>query len=486
VQGKRIHYRTTLAVLALSALSFSLLQSLVLPALPSFEHALHTSATGASWILSAYLLSAAIATPTLGRVGDMIGKEKMLVMVLIGLGVGTLISALASSIAVVIVGRIVQGAGGAIFPLAFGIIRDEFPPDKVAAGIGIISSILGIGSGAGIVLAGPIITHLSYHWLFWIPLVMIVVATIATFAYIPESPVRAPGGINWLGAVLLAGWLTTGLVALSEATTWGWTSGPVVILFAVTVMLIGLWIWAEMRSDHPVVDMTMMRVRAVWTTNLAALLFGFGMFSMFIAAPQFVQTPVGVGYGFGASVTKAGLFLAPLSLAMLLVAPLIGRLTAAVGAKSLLVAGSGFGAASYFLLAAEHSHQWSFYVSSALLGVGVALGFASMANLIIQAVPASQTSVATGMNNNIRSIGGALGSSIATSIIVTDLLPSGFPKETGFVVAFLVCGASMVVAALAALAVPGRSRPEAHPLPFTPPGEAEVISGPAYLSGTLE
>src|SRR5262249_40010110 len=158
----------------------------------------HTSATGASWVLSAYLVSAAIATPTLGRVGDMIGKEKMLVIVLIGVGLGTLISALASSIAVVIAGRVVQGTGGALFPLAFGIIRDEFPPEKVAAGIGIISSILGIGSGAGIVLAGPIIVHLSYHWLFWIPLVMVVVATIATFIYVPESPVRAPGRINWL------------------------------------------------------------------------------------------------------------------------------------------------------------------------------------------------------------------------------------------------------------------------------------------------
>ena len=261
MEDKRIHYRTTLAVLAISALAFSLLQSLVLPALPSFEHALHTSATGASWLLTAYLLSAAIATPTLGRVGDMIGKEKMLVIVLACLGLGTLISALASSIAVEIIGRGVQGTGGAIFPLAYGIIRDEFPPEKVATGIGIISSILGIGSGIGIVMAGPIIVHLSYHWLFWIPLVMIVLATVATFVYIPESPVRAPGGINWMGAFFMAAWLTTGLLALSEAPVWGWTSSTVILLFAVTIMLIGLWIWAEMRSDNPVVDMKMMRIR---------------------------------------------------------------------------------------------------------------------------------------------------------------------------------------------------------------------------------
>jgi MFS family permease len=241
-----------------------------------------------------------------------------------------------------------------------------------------------------------------------------------------------------------------------------------------------------MRSDHPVVDMKMMRVRAVWTTNLAALLFGFGMYSMFVIAPQFIQTPIHEGYGFGASVTKAGLFLAPLAVAMLLVAPLIGRLTDAVGAKSLLVAGGGFGAASYFLLVVEHNHQWSFYVSSALLGTGVALGFASMANLIIAAVPASQTGVATGMNTNIRSIGGALGTSIATSIIVTTILPSGFPKEAGFVAAFVVCGVSMLVAALAALAVPRLSRPETHLLRPALPTEVSVMPGPAYISGAVE
>jgi MFS family permease len=283
----------------------------------------------------------------------------------------------------------------------------------------------------------------------------------------------------------MSAWLTTGLLALSEAPVWGWTSITVVTLFAATIILIAIWIWAETRSDHPLVDMQMMRIRAVWSTNLAALLFGFGMFSMFVIAPQFVQTPTSEGYGFGASVTKAGLFLAPLALAMLLVAPLTGRLTAAVGARLLLVAGGGFGAAGYFLLAVEHSQQWSFYVSSALVGIGVALGFASMANLIIEAVPSGQTGVATGMNTNIRSIGGALGSSIATSIVVSSLLPSGFPKETGFVVAFLVCGVSLVVAALAALAVP-TAKSKAHPAHPALLGEAEVFSGPAYMSETLD
>ena len=195
------NYAVTFAVLGTAALAFSLLQSLIIPAIPQLEHTLHTSESGASWLLTAYLLSAAIATPILGRVGDMVGKEKIIVVVLIALTVGSLISALSTTLPVMLVGRVIQGAGGAVFPLAFGIIRDEFPAERVAGAIGVMSAILGAGAGAGIVLAGPILVHLNYHWLFWIPLIMSATATIATFVFVPESPVRAPGRINWLGAV---------------------------------------------------------------------------------------------------------------------------------------------------------------------------------------------------------------------------------------------------------------------------------------------
>jgi MFS family permease len=236
---------------------------------------------------------------------------------------------------------------------------------------------------------------------------------------------------------------------------------------------------SENRSDSPLVDMKMMRIPAVWSTNLAALLFGFGMFAMFITLPQFTETPVRVGYGFGASVTQSGLYLAPFAVAMVIVAPMTGRLSRAVGSKMVLVAGSLFAASSYLLLVLIHGQQWSIYAASGLLGIGIALGFASMANLIIEAVPAEQTGVATGMNTNIRNIGAALGSGIATSLVVSGLLPDGFPKEGGYVLAFAVSGLALVVAALAALTIPKRTTPsivarEPHPA-FT--AEAEVIVG---------
>jgi MFS family permease len=202
-----------------------LLQSLVAPALLTIQHDLHTTTAGAAWILSAYLLSASVVTPIAGRLGDIHGKKMTLVVVLAVLAAGTALAGLATSIAVMIVARVIQGAGGAIFPLAFSIIRDEFPRERVPHGIALISAILGIGGGLGIILAGPIVEHLSYHWLFWLPLVAVLAAMIGTIVFVPESPVRTAGRIDPIGALLLSSWLVALLVPVSQGESWGGPPG---------------------------------------------------------------------------------------------------------------------------------------------------------------------------------------------------------------------------------------------------------------------
>ena len=447
-----------LATLASAGASYSLLQSLVAPALPVIQRDLGATPTAAAWIFTAYLLSASIATPIAGRVGDMFGKKRTLIVSIGALAVGALIAALATGLPLMIVGRAIQGIGGAVFPLAYGIIRDEFPRERVASGIALISAILGIGGGLGIVLSGPILAHLSYHWLFWFPLIVVIVAGVAAVLFVPESELRTPGRISWAGAALLSAWLICLLLAVSEGSRWGWTSAPTLGLFVGAAALVAAWVRVEERAGVPLVDMRMMRLRGVWTTNLATLLLGYGMFAAFILVPQFVEMPRSTGFGFGASVTQAGLFLVPMSTGMLIVSPLSGRISNAVGSKVSLVLGAAISTAAFLMLAFAHGQQWEIYVASAVMGTGIGFAFASMTNLIVEAVPREQTGVATGMNSIMRSIGSSLGSQLSASMLAGNLLVTGLPRERGFTLAFATCAGVLIVGTVAAFVVPGRAR----------------------------
>jgi EmrB/QacA subfamily drug resistance transporter len=460
--GTRQHYGLTFAVLALAGVSYALLQSLVAPALPVIQRDLHTSTTAVTWVFTSFLLSASVATPIAGRLGDMFGKERTLLFVLIILTGGTLVSALANSVTLLVVGRVIQGTGGAIFPLAFGIIRDEFPHGSVASGIGFISALLGVGGGAGIVLAGPIVQHLSYHWLFWLPLIPTVIAVVATHFFVPESPLKPGGRVSWLGAALLSSWLVLLLLGTSQGPVWGWGSARVIGLFVASAVLLVVWIAVESRALEPLVDMPMMRLRGVWTTNLAATLLGFGMYGSFILIPQFVEAPARAGYGFHASVTQAGLFLVPSTAGMLAVSPLAGRIARSVGSRVALMGGALLTMVCFVLLAAAHTQRFEIYLASVFLGAGIGLAFAALANLIVEAVPPGQTGVATGMNTIMRTIGGAIGGQVAATIIAGTVAASGLPAERGFTLAFSISAAALFVSFLAAFAVPRKARAAAR------------------------
>src|SRR5256885_12809709 len=246
-----------LAVLSLGGISYALLQSLVVPALPQIQSSLHTSESAVGWVLTAFLLSASVATPIIGRLGDMYGKERLLMIVLLMLALGTLISAIASSLWLMLLGRVIQGAGGGIFPLAFSIIRDEFPNEKVPGSIGLVSSLLGIGGGAGVVFAGIVTRDPSHHSLFWIPLAVIAVPPDLPGRHIPQSPVKTPAQINHRAAALLTVGISGVLLAITETSTWGWISAKTLCLLVFGMVLIAAWVREELRSREPLVDMRM-------------------------------------------------------------------------------------------------------------------------------------------------------------------------------------------------------------------------------------
>jgi len=450
---KRSSPNLTLAVLSSAGLAYAVLSSAVVPALPTIQHNLHTSETGVTWLLTGYLLSASVGTAILGRLGDMYGKEHVLVWTLVMLAAGTLVAALSHSLALLIAARVIQGVAGGIFPLAFGIVRDEFPREKVAGSIGFLSAVLGIGAGIGILAGGLIVEHLSWQWLFWMPLAVIVAAALGTWWFVPESPVRVPGRIKWAAAALMSVGMTAVLLAITETTTWGWGSARTLGLLAAGFAVCAVWIAVETRSREPLIDMAMMRIRGVWTTNLTAFLLGAGMYASFIVFPQFAQLPKSTGFGFGASVVLSGVYLLPSTLGMVVVGFSAGWIARLFGSKPAVIAGSAVTAASFGLITVAHAHPYEMLISTALLGIGVGLAFAALGNLIVQAVEPHQTGAAGGMNTVMRTIGGALGGQLSATFIA-DHMHGRYPTVTGFTDTFAMATGFLIVCTIGAVLIP--------------------------------
>ncbi|MFD6423254.1 MFS transporter [Streptomyces sp. NPDC060198] len=464
------------AALLLAVLSFSLMQTMVVPALPNLREEFGASTTGVSWVISSFLLTASVATALLGRVGDMFGKKRVLIASLSVFALGTLLAALSDSLGLLIAARAVQGVGSAAFPLAFGIVRDQFPRERVPVAIGLISSTFGIGFGVGLVIPGPIVDALDWHWIFWLGLIVILLGIAAVAAFIQESSVRSPGRIDWPGVFLLSAGIVALLLAISQGKSWGWASVSVIGLFVAALVLLAVFWYVETKVREPLIDIELLRRPAVLTSHITALIIGFGMYGAFTLVPLLAQTPSRAGYGFDASVTESGLFMVPMAVTMLFASPLAGRLGAAFGWKLPLVLACLIGVVGFVVYAAAHDSEWAMYAGSAVLGIGVGFAFAALANLVVSAVDRSQTGQATGINTIMRTIGGSLGAQIAASLVAAETIPgTPIPVESGYTTAFVMSAVALGVATLAALAGPGSLRRKAvaaAPAPSSGPSAA--------------
>ena len=439
------------AVLALVGAVFAVLQAAVVPALPDIDRALGAGTSSGTWILTVNLLATAVLTPVLGRMGDIHSKNRMLGVVVGVLGLGTFVCALAPSLPVMLAGRVAQGAGGAVFPLAFGVLRDELDGERVAGAIGLVSSLLGIGAGLGLVLAGPAVAELGWRWLFWGPLVVLLPVGAAVVRLVPVSPVRTPARVDLTSAALMVAGLSALLVAVSEASIWGLGSVRMLGLSAVGVLLIAAWVRHELASDDPLVDMRMMALRGVWTTNLAAFLLGIGMYASIALVPALVELPRSTGIGFGGSVTAAGLFMLPTAAPQLIVGSLTGRIARRIGSRLQLLIGVALMLGGYIALTLAHSHAWQLIAATGTLGLGLGFGLGALANLIVVAVGPRQTGVATAMNTVMRTLGGASGAAIAA-----ECLARGGSLDADFTLAFAICAGALTLGVGAVLAVPGQ------------------------------
>ncbi|MFC5829761.1 MFS transporter [Nonomuraea insulae] len=385
------------AALLVGALTASLSQTIVIAALPVLEAELGVSTTAVTWVLTAFMLSSAVATPIAGRLGDLFGYRRVLVACLGCFTAGTLVCALAAgahSLGWLVAGRALQGVVGGVFPLAFGVVRTAVPPARLPGIVALLSAMFGIGGATGMVVAGPVAGGAGTAWLFWGALVL-AVAALAGSSVLPAGRERVAG---------------------------------------------------------PRLDPRLLAGRALVTTNLATFVISAAMFGVISLVPRFVQTSPSAGYGFGSSVTEAGLIMIPVALAMLAATPLAPRLGRRLGTRTPLQAGAVCAAVSFLALAAAHDRLWHVYAVGLLLGAGYGLAFASIGNLVVEAVEPHLTGVATGVNTIVRTLGGAAGAQIAAAILASGAAP--VPAEPDYVTALVTFAVLAVAALAAATAVP--------------------------------
>jgi EmrB/QacA subfamily drug resistance transporter len=409
-----------------------------------------------------------VATPILSRLGDQYGKKRLLAVSL-GIFVASCVGAsLAQNIATIVLFRLIQGASGAALPLSFAIVNDEFPRERAGGAIGMISATMSIGGGLGLPLSGVFVDHASWRWIFIVSGGVAALALALVLVAVPESPIKTRSRVDYTGAALLGTLLVSFLLALSEGDDWGWQSGRTLGLFAVTIVLLPVWIAVERRREDPLVDMRMLANRTVAFTNLASMLGGFGMLAGFVLLPQLAQMPTHlppelarlVHYGFGLSATEAGLLMVPGAIIGILVAPFTGRMGLRFGYRALLVYGLATMAISGAALAAFHAAPWQVIVTQAAGGTGGTLIMAAMAKLVVDSVRPEETAVAAGMNSVMRILGGVIGGQVMGTLLTIDTIPNtNVPTSAAFTTGFAVAAGVSALAVLAAVRISPRRAP---------------------------
>ncbi|MBA0050642.1 MFS transporter [Streptomyces sp. AJS327] len=449
------------AVLAFAGIVVSLMQTLVIPLVPQLPELLDAAPSDATWAVTATLLASAVATPVVGRLGDMHGKRRMLLVSLVLLTAGSVVCALSDSLAPMIIGRALQGLSAGVIPVGISIMRDELPAEKLASATAVMSASLGVGGALGLPSAALIADHFDWHVLFWVSTVAGALATVLVVSLVPESRVRTGGRFDLVGALGLSAALVCLLLAISKGAAWGWTSDTTLGLFVVGALVLLVWGAHQLRTSHALVDLRVAARRQVLFTNLASMSFGFSMFAMSLVLPQLLQLPEATGYGLGQSLLVSGLVLAPQGLVMMAMAPFSARISRAQGPRVTLMVGAVTVAAGYVLNMFLMSQIWQLVLASCVIGAGVGLAYGAMPALVMSAVPVSETAAANSLNTLMRAIGTSASSALA-GVVLSQMTVSFGPAEVASQNGFrtvMAIGAGAAVLALAIASLIPRQRP---------------------------
>ncbi|MEW2178167.1 MFS transporter [Streptomyces sp. NPDC005406] len=453
--------RGIVPVLAFAGITVAVMQTLLVPVIKDLPALLDTAPSNATWVMTATLLAGAVSTPIMGRLGDLNGKRKMLLVSLAVMVIGSLICAFTDDLVIMIVGRALQGFAMGAIPLGIGIMRDELPREKLGSAMALMSSSIGVGGGLALPAAALVAQHADWHTLFFGSAGLGVLAMGLTVLAVPETSLRAPGRFDVTGALGLSLGLVLFLLPITKGSDWGWTSATTLGLLAAALLVLVLWGVFELRSDAPLVDLRTTARREVLLTNLASIMVGVAFYAVSLVLPQLLQLPTSTGYGLGQSMVVAGLCVAPLGLTMMFVAPLYARISARYGPKvslmlGMLVIAIGYGAGLGLMSAA-----WQTIVIAVLLGAGIGLAYSSLPALIIGAVDASETGAANGLNTLMRSIGTSVSSAVIGMVLANTSVqmgPVAVPSMEGFRTSFMIATGAVLVGLVLAAFLPSQRK----------------------------
>ncbi|MBL3701052.1 MFS transporter [Leucobacter luti] len=463
-----------IAVLASAGIASSITQTMVTPLIPRFPAIFNAPAATTAWIITATLLAAAVAVPISGRLGDLFGKRRMILILALPLVVGALVCAAAPNVETMIVGRALQGLGSGMVPLGIAMLRDLVPRERLSSAIATVSATLGVGGAIGMPISAAVVQFADWRALFIGSAVITLIVMLAIWKLIPALPAGAAGQrFDWIGAIGITIGLVALMLAVSQGSSWGWSAPLTLSLFGVAAIALGLWgVW-ETRTTDPLVDLRTAVIPRVLLTNIASIFVGFGMYASMLVMPQLLQLPSQTGYGLGQSILAAGLWMAPAGLMMLLLSPVGGRLSDTRGPKFTLVLGVLVLALGYGVGLLCMGSTWGLLATSLVINSGVALAYGAMPAIIMSAVPRSETAAANGFNTLMRSIGTTVGAAViglVLSQMTTTLGGEPVPSEAGFKLALLLGAGISVAAAIIAACIPASRVPApVHRVPAAAP-----------------
>lgn len=453
-----------IAVLCLGSLSGALMQSLVIPIQSELPQLLDTDPGSASWAITATLLAAAVTMPVSGRLADMYGKKRVLVASAAILAVGSLVAAMASTLAPFLTGRALQGVAMGYIPVAISLVREIAPKEKANSAVATVSATLGVGGALGLPLSAWIADGYSWHGLFWLSTVLALVILALTIVVVPHVSDGHPAHIDVVGIVGLAVGLSSALIGVSKGSSWGWSDPETVGSIVGGVVVLLAWGAYELRHSDPLVDLRISSRRPVLFTNLAAVLIGFGMMAQSIVMPQLLQLPEATGYGLGQTVLQAGLWMAPAGFMMMLFAPVSSGLLTRIGARVTLSIGAVVVSLGYVASLLLMGSPWQLMIGALIGAAGVGIGYAAMPTLILDNVPAHEAGSGVGVNALMRSVGTTIAGAVMAAILTSrtiELAPgASVPSESAFQLCFIVGAGAALAGAFVALLVPRLRRPD--------------------------